>query len=53
MGSIRGHYQVYIMDKRKTSKTMKHKVKKVGSVAGIIMPSKRVEEKIVSPFNLL
>jgi hypothetical protein len=41
------------MDKRKTSKIRKHKVKKVGSFAGIIMPTKRVEEKMASPFNLL
>jgi len=38
---------------RKTSKIRKHKIKKVGSVAGIIIPSKRVEGKMASPFNLL
>jgi hypothetical protein len=41
------------MDNKKTSKIRKHKVKKFGSVAGINMTSKRVEEKIASHFNLL
>jgi hypothetical protein len=42
MRSIRGHQQVYITDKRKTSKIRKHKVQKVGSVAEIITPRKSV-----------
>jgi hypothetical protein len=33
------------MDNRKKIKFRKHKIKKVGSVAGIIMSSKRVEGK--------